>query len=57
VTWFGWFLLGLWSWSALVTVGRVGKPRTAVTPAEAALTVAFVAGLILGALTVGSGSL
>lgn len=48
--WFDWFMIVLFTFGALVTIGQVGKPRPAVTHAVAVWTVIINAGLIIGIL-------
>ncbi len=48
--WFLWLVVATWAVAALVTVARVGRPRSATTPREATLVVVIDAALIVGML-------
>lgn len=56
VTWLGWAIVGLYALTAFVIVAQVGKPKQPSTPLGAAFGVVYAALVVIGLLTVGTGS-
>lgn len=54
MTWFGWLVIALQVFSALVTIAKIDQPRRPTTPADAVAVVIIAALFIWGYVAVGT---